>query len=172
MRPMKKRAPGSASDALARMMAEIATGEGRDPEAGVAIAAAFENVSPPTLYKALDPDQREEFPYSRVARLTEHFGCSAAAVHLAELAGGVFLPLPADDGNNPLAELSARAGSEFGNTMAALVRSLAPDSEQGSKLGPRERPEVIANINRLMRVLAAMRTQVQAEPPSARPKNR
>jgi hypothetical protein len=163
MRPMKRRTPGSANEALARMTGQIAGSQGRDPEAGVEIAAAFENIAKATLYKMLDPDQPEQLSYDRVARWTAHFGVTACAEHLAELAGGVFLPLPADDGANPIAELSAKAATEFGNTMAALVRALAPDSAGGARIVARERPENIANINRLMRVLAAMRARI-AEP--------
>jgi len=136
MRPMKPRPAGSAHDALVRLLAEVAERSGRDCEAGPKIAADFLDVSLSLVHRATDPDQREDLGFRRVARLTEHFGATAAAEFLARLAGGVFLPLPPADTPPRWAELEAEAAEDFGKAVAELIRAgagvdhLAPGDRQ------------------------------------------
>lgn len=79
----KPRAPGSAHEAADELINQAG---------GVKVVADFEGVGTSTIYKMLDPEQTQtELSFVRVSRLTAHFKVSAAAEHLALLAGGRFV---------------------------------------------------------------------------------
>lgn len=84
---LKPKLPGSPHEALSRFFDAI----------GVKRAADFEDCRPSTIYNELNPDQQGEISFSRVARLTEHFGSPIAAEYLARRAGGIFVALPASE---------------------------------------------------------------------------
>lgn len=155
MTPYKTRAVGSSPEAMARMIGEVATSMGLDESAGAQIAADFEGISKFTIYKALDPDQPEDFPYGRVARLTSRFGVVAPAEHLATLAGGVFLPVPKEH-DGAWAELSAEVAEHIGQLLSEVFKALSPASDGSTEITPPEADRILRDLQEVTRAVAAM----------------
>jgi hypothetical protein len=155
MNPYKTRAAGSVHDALARGMAQVATSVGMDESAGPQVAADFEGISKYTIYKALDPDQREDLGFGRVARLTSKFGITAPAELLATLAGGVFLPIPQDH-EGAWAELSAEVAEHIGQLLSEVFRALSPASDGSTEITPPEADRILRDLQEVTRAVATM----------------
>lgn len=160
MKPMKPRPPGSAVDALVRFFAEIGTVAGHDATAGAKVSANFLGVSDSYIRKASDPDQPEDLGFRRVAMLTEHFRARAAAEHLALLAGGLFVPLPAGDASGRFASIGAAASVEFGEAMAELFKAVSAAGPGGQEITAAERRRLAAEIDDVLRVFAELRGMV------------
>ena len=155
MRPMKPRRPGSPHDALAQLMAQIGAAAQGD---GVQIAADFEGKTKFTFYKLLDPDQDGELSFVRVARLTEHFGATAAAEHLAGLCGCVLVRPPASvPGTRDLLASTGRALKETGDVIAAVTGALGDE-----RICAADRMRILAEIDQAMAQLAALKLSVEA----------
>lgn len=175
MRPNKPRAPGSAKDALTRMLAEIAATQGREASAGAEIAADFDgSISASMLRKSTDPDLPEDLGFRRVSRFTRHFRVRAAAEHLAACAGGIFVPLPEARGGR-FGALAAAASGEFGEAMSELIRATSFDGAGGVSVTPEEAAHVVREWRDLVRtgaeVVAALEAIIAgtpAEPSSSR----
>ncbi|WEK50336.1 MAG: hypothetical protein P0Y66_22285 [Candidatus Kaistia colombiensis] len=155
MNPYKTRAAGSLHDALARGMSQIATSVGMHETAGPQVAADFEGISKYTIYKALDPDQRDDIGFGRVARLTSKFGMTAPAEFLATLAGGVFLPV-SQDHEGAWAELSADVADHIGQLLAEIFRDLSPASDGGTEITPPEADRILRDLEVVTRAVATM----------------
>lgn len=109
---LKRHAPGSAYEALDKMMAEIGSKTGTN---GYDAAGDFEDVSKFTIYKQLDPDQpRVEMSFARVVRLSKHFAVTAALRHFADQLDCLVLP-----------RVSVSAGSCLISHLSALARESA-----------------------------------------------
>jgi hypothetical protein len=158
---MKPRPLGSAPEALTRLFAEIAQIEGYEPTAGAKLAANFLGVSDSLIRKASDPDQPEDLGFRRVAMLTERFAARAAAEHLALCAGGIFLPLPAGDGQGRWHDLGAIASEEFSQVIAALFRATSNTGPGGADITPAERRKLVAEIDDVIRVMVEMRSRLR-----------
>jgi hypothetical protein len=161
MRPMKPRLAEGPHAALARFLREIAELRGEDAGQGVRIAAEFEGIDPGTLYKQLDPDQAGDVSFPRVCRLTQHFGATAAAEHLAALAGGVFLPVPQGGGPSPWGELTASAGEDFARAMGDIVRALSPQSEGAAGVTQAEGRAILEKVDQAIRDMVRLRGLAQ-----------
>ena len=140
----KRLLPGGAHDALDRMFDAI--GESHGPKGaaseGLYVAADFLGVSHWTLRAQLDPDKTgSEISYARVVQLTRQFGCTQAAEHLAQCAGGVFIPMPPD--NDPVAVMTAEAMREMGEAVSKVFSHVSPDSEGGSRVTAGEAREAL-----------------------------
>lgn len=160
----KRPLPGSPHDALSRLLDEIGreSGPNGSPSEGIAVAADFLGISHWTLRSQLDPDRvGSEVAYSRVAQLTQHFGCTDAAEHLALCAGGVFLPMP--QGSGRINELSAGAMLEMSEALVALAKRTAPTSEAGADLSWREATEALPLIADAMAMLSTLYSEVRAK---------
>jgi hypothetical protein len=156
MKPMKPRPPGSACDALARMLAEVARSEGHEPTAGAKLAARFLGVSDSLLRKASDPDRDEDLGFRRVAMLTEHFRVRAAAEHLALGAGGLFVPMPDPGATGRLAVLGGQATRETGEAIAALIAAIDRAGPGGAAVTAAERRRLTAEVADVLRVFAEL----------------
>jgi hypothetical protein len=133
---------------------------------GVKAIADFENIATGTVYKMLDQAEAAEFSYSRVARLTEHFGVSAAAEHLAMLAGGTFLPVPqADDAR--FSELTGAALEHLAQASREIIEAHSPKSDGGATFTPREARHLLAPLGSLLsdvsNLIALARSVAEAE---------
>lgn len=163
MRPMKPREPGSATDAMVAMERQIGAAAGAS---GVKAIADFENIAPGTVYKMLDQAEAAEFSYARVARLTSHFRVSAAAEHLAMLAGGTFLPVPQGDGSR-FSELTGAALAHLGQASHDIIEAHSPKSDGGSVLTAREARQLLAPLGALLadisNLIALARSVADAE---------
>lgn len=149
MKAMKPRQPGSPYETLEALYAEVGIKMRGEADLGVQTVAAFLGCSVGTIYKQLDPDQRDEHPYTRVSMITEHFGVTAAASDLARRAGGVFFKLDdvaacADlDG---FCALVREAGEAIATTAAAQADGVFTRDE---------RAEVRAHLKDLLRAVVA-----------------
>lgn len=146
MRPMKPREPGSAADAMVGMASQIGKAIGGD---GVKAIADFENISPGTVYKMLDQHEPGDFSYPRVARLTSHFHVTAAAEHLAVLAGGTFLPVP-NGGDARFNELTGAALTHLGQVTSEIISAYSPKSDGGTAFTRREAQQLLAPLGSLL----------------------
>jgi len=161
MRPMKPRAPGSAKDALTRMLGEIADSQGRERSAGPEIAADFDGISASAIRKATDPDLNEDLGFRRICRLTAHFRVRAAADHLAECAGGLFVPLP-QGGGGRFQQLAANASSEFGQAISELIKATSFDGAGGVDVTPEEARHLAREWRDVMQVVSELVTHLDA----------
>jgi hypothetical protein len=156
MKPYKPRPPGSAHDALARMMEEIGVADGR-PGQGMKVAADFEDRSVNTLYHELDPAAPSQLSYARVARLVDRFKVQAPAHHLAGLAGGIFVPTPEASGRNEAwAELSAETAEEVGMLTAESIRAV------GAGLTPAQAKDLLPDLYDIVRHVSGLIGLAQA----------
>ena len=154
---MKQREPGSPHEALEDLMAEI--------PGGVAAAAAELDRHPGTLYKALDPDSREQFSFRWVAQLTRRFRLYAAASFLARQAGGKFLPLPPENGGE-IPTLTAEIAEDIGRVVRAALEATSEASPGGREINRREARDLLRKLLDADRHIATMigRVQLLANP--------
>jgi len=148
VKPQKPRPAGSAHDAFVRLLQEIAIAEGRDKEAGAEIAADFLGCSKSLIYRASDPDQREDIGFRRVAQLAGHFGAETMAVYFARLAGGDFVPGHAHAEEDTLGALTADAAKKFGDTLHDLVGAI-----EDGRISQAERRKIMPGLFDLQHVL-------------------
>jgi hypothetical protein len=149
--PNKPRTPASAHDILLRLI---------DACGGPKIVAAFLGVRLGTAYSWTDPDTSPgSAPFAQVCLLTEHFGITAAAEHLALLAGGVFVPLPSDDGE--LDEHAATLTLETAEIVGEIIRCTRSNSEGGTKLTPAERARLKRMAFDVMRVMSGILSELR-----------
>jgi hypothetical protein len=143
---MKPRVPGSAHETLALMTEQIGEIAGAD---GVKTVADFEDIKPATVYKLLDPDQEGEFSYARVARIVGHFKINAPAHHMAQLAGGTFLPIP-QGGDAKFNELTGAALAHLGQVTSEIIDAYSPKSDGGAAFTAREARHLLAPLSELL----------------------
>jgi len=130
-----------AHEALATMMEQIGESAGEQGASGVEVAAAFENLNKFTLYKELDPDQPGEMSFSRVARLTSHFGAPAAAEHLARLCGHILVRMPTAENAAALTRGLAEFTREVGEALVEISTAMAD-----GKMTPAEAKRTIKQL--------------------------
>ncbi|SON55509.1 hypothetical protein HDIA_1968 [Hartmannibacter diazotrophicus] len=153
MTPVKPRAAGSAHAAIAALLAQCG---------GVERAADVVGRRPSTVYGWSDPDAPGAASFHQIALLSELGPSTACAEYLAMRAGGLFLPLPAPDAAEEVADLSAEAAEEFGKAMADLVRAVSPRGEAGAAISPKEAAQILADLDPLMRTLGHIRARALA----------
>lgn len=155
----KRRAPGSAHEAIARGFAEAGGVE--------AVAAILPSRSPKRLYEVMNPDcvdgDVRPLSYHEARALTLAAGAHAFAEDLAIAAGGLFVPLPAED-DTPIAVTAARLGVTSGKTLADLFTDL-----QGGALTPAQARELVGDVRDTARAVALLYAELirVAGPPGA-----
>lgn len=112
-RPVKPRSIGTPKAAVSELVAQAG---------GVERVMVRLSIGKTEAYAWTDPQSDREISFARVAALTAP-GSAAAAEYLAALAGGVFLPLPADASS--VNALTADALRKHGGAAAELVEALA-----------------------------------------------
>ena len=105
------------------------------------------------VYAFADPNDPAEITFAQVAAVSGR-DAPAGAEYLAQLCGGVFLPLPAPD--SPIAALTAEAMREAGQAAADLVEAL------GGGLTAEEAARVLPELDDAIRSFSQLRAKVAA----------
>lgn len=103
------------------------------------------------VYAVADPAESAEITYAQVVQLTGPES-PACAEHLALVAGGVFLPMPAP--SSPIAALTAAAMREAGQAAANLVEAMADG------LTAEEARDVLPDVDNAIRCFSQLRSRV------------
>jgi hypothetical protein len=112
-------------------------------------------------YALADPDDPAEISYERVALLTRA-GATAAAEHLARLAGGTFLPVSTNDTSGDWHQLAAAAARQSAELTAAMLASIGPSGRTPGRVDPGEARELLVHVDGLMALLARQHALLQA----------
>lgn len=108
-----------------------------------------------TAYALTDPAEKAEISFSRVVMLSRR-GASAAAEYLAQICGGVFLPLTPDTDN--LNKLCAEDVRAHGEAIASIVNAL----HDGKWTKP-EKDEALQKLDAALRSLTGLRAGIVGE---------
>lgn len=150
----KRHAPGSVYKALDSLMKEIGAKIGAN---GYETAADFENVTHFTLYKQVDPDNPAEMSFARVARLTAHFGATAALEYLADQAGCIVLPKVSVAADSCLIKHLTTLTKEFAESTGATASLIADPNASDEVLAEAEK-----DANDLRKAAAALETAIRS----------
>jgi hypothetical protein len=142
-RPVKLGDPGSPKAAVARLF---------DQAGGAERVAVTIGRSQSQTYAYADPDLRDEIAFASVCALTGS-AAPAAAEYLAQLAGGVFLPVPSSA--TPIGALTAETMRAYGEAAADLIGKLADGSFTAA-----EAKGALEPLDRALRDLAQLRQAV------------
>ena len=141
--PVKPIDPGLPKAAVRRLF---------DQAGGIKRAAVRLTLKQSQTYAYADPGESDEISFARVAALTGP-ETTAGAEYLAQLAGGVFLPIAMADAS--VGDLTAQSIREHGEACAELVRALTDQTITG-----RERVAALAELDQAIRVLVQLRCAV------------
>jgi hypothetical protein len=136
--------PGSAHDALDRLFEQVG---------GVKEAAHLLHVDEFRLHHARNPNDERDIGWTRVCQLSREPGATAAAEHLATLAGGTFVPVTVE--RECLLRLAERLAVEGGEGVAAMIRA------KSEAVG---RHTAIKEIDDLIRAAVCARVVLASEP--------
>lgn len=115
----------------------------------------------PRLYALTDATQEAALTYAQ-ARALARAGATAGPEDLAQLAGGVFLPIPRGTAGVPIA--SAAAAREFGEAMALLFAAL-----EDGQLSRAEARAALPEIHDALRAIAELEARVRVAAEAAGP---
>lgn len=141
--PVKPRAVGTPKAAVSSLVAQA----GGIPHVMVKLG-----IGQSDAYAWTDPQSPKEMSFARVAALTGP-DCTAGAEYLAQLAGGLFLPMPS--AKTPIGSLTAETVRRHGAAAARLVEALADN-----KLSQAEAAGALPEIDQALRALALLRSTV------------
>ena len=82
-KPLKTRAYGTTKEVISRLFQQAG---------GVPAVMKALSLSRTRTYALADPGDKARISFERVEKITQQTGATAAAEHLAYMAGGVFLP--------------------------------------------------------------------------------
>jgi hypothetical protein len=142
-KPVKPRAYGSGKEVAARAVQQCG---------GAEEACVILDRSKSTVYGYTDPvETTAHLAYEQARRLTKLGGgkVTALAEDLAQLAGGVFVPLHAPDGMSTWADIGALASAEGSQFLQVLIRALSDD-----RLDAAERARLKRETHDVLRVFA------------------
>lgn len=149
-KPVKARPYGEAKAVVARLFEEAG---------GVPAVMELLELSRTRVYALADPDSSNDISYTRVAKLTEATGATAAAKDLAFLAGGIFMPLDRDDDDNWLT-LAGEASRRHARNIAALMDSLSETERSPGVIDQEEAREILEVLDQQLSVLARQRAKL------------
>ena len=147
--PVKERRYGEPKEVVARMFEEVG---------GIPEVMNLLELSRTRVYALADPDSSNDISYARVARLTEA-GATAAAQHLAALAGGIFVPVDKADDANWLA-LAGEASRRNARNIAALMESLGETERAPGEVDQQEAREILKLLDEQLGTLALQRAKL------------
>ncbi|WP_417491258.1 hypothetical protein [Maricaulis sp.] len=147
--PVKERRYGEPKEVVARMFEEVG---------GIPEVMNLLELSRTRVYALADPDSSNDISYARVARLTEA-GATAAAQHLAALAGGIFVPVDKADDANWLA-LAGEASRRNARNIAALMESLGETERSPGEVDQQEAREILKLLDEQLGTLALQRAKL------------
>lgn len=119
------------------------------------------------VYAFADPDADNEISFARVCAITEQTRATAAAEHLARLAGGAFLPVEAE-GSDDWLSLAGEAARKNAQTVAALLEALSETDVSPGEVDADEARELLELVDQQMKLLAAKRAKLAETVSSAR----
>ena len=149
--PVKERPYGEPKEVIARLFEEAG---------GVPQVMELLDLSRTRVYALADPDSTNEISYARVAKLTET-GATAAARHLAALAGGLFLPLDKAEDADWLA-LAGEASRRNARNIAALMESLSETNRSPGEVDQQEARDLLKILDEQLGILAMQRAKLAA----------
>ena len=149
--PVKVRRYGEPKEVVARVFEEVG---------GIPRVMELLDLSRTRVYALADPDSTNEISYTRVATLTEA-GATAAAQHLAALAGGIFLPIDKADDANWLT-LAGEASRRNARNIAALMESLSETEKSPGRIDQDEARDILRVLDEQLGVLAVQRAKLAA----------
>jgi hypothetical protein len=149
--PVKIRRYGEPKEVVARVFEEVG---------GIPSVMELLDLSRTRVYALADPDSSNEISYARIAKLTES-GASAAAQHLAALAGGIFLPIEKADDANWLA-LAGEASRRNARNISAIMESLSETEKSPGRIDQDEAREILKVLDEQLGVLAIQRVKLAA----------
>ncbi|WP_417469927.1 hypothetical protein [Maricaulis sp.] len=147
--PVKERRYGEPKEVVARIFEEVG---------GIPEVMKLLELSRTRVYALADPDSSNDISYARVARLTEA-GATAAAQHLAALAGGIFVPVDKADDANWLA-LAGEASRRNARNIAALMESLGETERSPGEVDQQEAREILKLLDEQLGTLALQRAKL------------
>jgi len=149
--PVKVRRYGEPKEVVARVFEEVG---------GIPKVMELLDLSRTRVYALADPDSTNEISYARVSKLTES-GSSAAAQHLAALAGGIFLPIDKADDANWLA-LAGEASRRNARNISAIMESLSETERSPGRIDQGEARDILKVLDEQLGVLAVQRAKLAA----------
>ena len=155
MRPQKRRT--GPYQALSQMIAQVGKKEGEDEDLGIPIVAAFLGITSSTLYKLLDPDQGGDISFTRVCQITERYGVTAAADHLAGCAGLVATQDEPSSDTDSIVQLMSRIAKDEGDLLTAFL-----DSWSDLRIDDKEQARMEEILADLIKCAFAMRRALRA----------
>ena len=147
--PVKQRPYGEPKEVVARLFEEVG---------GIPKVMELLDLSRTRVYALADPDSTNEISYTRVCTLTED-GATAAAQHLAALAGGLFVPLEKADDADWLA-LAGEASRRNARNIAALMESLSETERSPDEVDQQEARDLLKILDEQLGVLAMQRAKL------------
>lgn len=141
--PVKPRPIGTAKAAVCDLVAQAG---------GIEHVMVKLQIGKSDAYAYTDPQSPKEMAFARVAALTGPTA-TAGAEYLAQLAGGLFVPVPS--ATTPIGHLTAAAVRSHGTAAAALVDALADNN-----LSPDEAKAALPVLEDALRALAQLRSTV------------
>jgi len=118
--PLKRRKYGSTKAVISELFKQVG---------GITKAMKLLEVGRTRTYDFTDPNKEAELSFERISLLTRETKASAAAEHLAHLAGGVFLPIDTLDEDVDWHNIARRASMKNAANIGGILNSLGPDSE-------------------------------------------
>ncbi|MFS2318323.1 hypothetical protein RMQ97_10315 [Maricaulis sp. D1M11] len=147
--PVKERRYGEPKAVVAELFEEAG---------GVPAVMEILDLSRTRVYALADPDSTNEISYTRVAKLTET-GATAAARHLAALAGGIFLPVDKDEDADWLA-IAGEVSRKNARNIAALMESLSETNRSPGEIDEGEARDILKILDEQLRTLAMQRAKL------------
>lgn len=142
-RPVKPRAVGTPKAAISTLV---------DQAGGIAHVMVKLGIGQSDAYAYTDPQSPKEMSFARAAALTGP-DCTAGAEYLAQLAGGMFLPMPKP--TTPIGTLTAEALRRNGRAAAELVEALGDN-----KLTLAEARDAVPELEAAVRAMALLLSTV------------
>lgn len=142
-RPVKPRVVGTPKAAVSALV---------DQAGGIPHVMVRLGIGQSDAYAWTDPQSPKEMSFARVAALTGPDG-TAGVEYLAQLAGGLFLPMPRHA--TPIGSLTAEAVRRHGTAAARLIEALADN-----KLSQAEARAALPELDSAVRALALLRSTV------------
>jgi len=143
--PVKRRVPGTVKACIVDLFAQAG---------GPKRVMVKLQLGEAQTYAFADPESPEQISFARVAALTGR-DAPAAAEYLADLAGGVFMPLPHD--GSEVGALTVEAVRESGEAAADLVQALLD-----GRLTPEEAQRALPNLGEALQAFARLHATVAA----------
>lgn len=177
----KVRQLGSCAEALWTTVAAIGrarlgndASEGATRAEGIAELAALFGVAEGVVRNMLDPDQPEQLSLDRAGLIGAKLEVDTLARWLAAESGGVFVPLPAEDGN--IEKLTAAGVRAVGETAAQVIEAMTASSDAGADLSEAEAirlgnatRQIIETFSEIAAIVDAARRKAKKAKPSSRP---